>query len=162
MLVHVCELCNKITICFEMLFIFKLQWNQLLRSQFGEFWYQYLIKCNFNSGVGNFKYRRSRFSLGSCMLKYVFCKRIFFFRIMTNTMKYFIFISFPYSMCITCLFQTRICTSVYLSIILLSIFRNVLINQLKSQKKKKFLKNGKLTHALVYKKVESFFTLYIS
>lgn len=111
MLVHVCELCNKITICFEMLFIFKLQWNQLLRSQFGEFWYQYLIKCNFNSGVGNFKYRRSRFSLGSCMLKYVFCKRIFFFRIMTNTMKYFFFISFPYSMCITCLFQT--CLSVY-------------------------------------------------
>lgn len=90
MLVHVCELCNKITICFEMLFIFKLQWNQLLRSQFGEFWYQYLIKCDFNSGVGNFYYRRPRFSLGSCMLKYAFRKSIFFFfRIMTNTMKYF-------------------------------------------------------------------------
>lgn len=64
-------------------------------------------------------------------------------------------------MCITCLFQTRVCTYVYLSIVLLSILRNVLINQLKSQKKIFFLKNGKLTHALVCEKVEPFEVFFL-
>lgn len=64
-------------------------------------------------------------------------------------------------MCITCLFQTRICTSVYLSIILLSIFRNAIINQLKSQKKNNIKKNKKLTHALLCEKVEPFEVFFL-